>query len=400
MKNLMHLFVAMLATLVMGCSNGNQNKQAVEVKRPLPQGAVEMDCQRHLVCQVMLRDSVPARMIFDTGATHLLLDSTFYAHTFADGGNLRKAMVGGAGGGMETVWLDASPWHYRVGEESQQEDMAMIVNLRKIVGERVDGMFGMIFMRGKRVEFNYADGYLRPLPAQETIGDDYTRIPCQWLDESKTRILLPLVVTLEDGSVFEGRFLMDTGMPDAFALNRSTAHQLKKEGHLADARGMSYAVGGIGGSRRDYVFKAAQIDFGGHVIKGVRATWSDNQQGSLASADYDGLVGNQLFDRFDVIIDFVDCVVYVRPNRNFDRPQPHDFGIALTPKADHWWVNALLEGGNAQKAGLRQGDCIEQINGVRITDPAAKNLYPLPQTLTFLVRRGDELVEMVVESEL
>lgn len=274
MMKLINLFGMSLLLFATSCYNANANKTKEQENEQfdLPAGAVELKYQQHLYCKVILRDSIPARMIFDTGCTNLLLDSTFYSEKFAKNGNLRKAMLGGAGGGMEMANIDASKWTYHIGEETMTEDIATVLNLRKIVGDDADGMVGMTFMKGKRVEFNYANSYLRFLPTEETIGEDYTRIPCSWLYDNM-RIVLPLSITLSDDYVFNGNFLVDTGMPGFLSLNSTTANRLNSEKYLANARSMSYSVGGIGGNRKDHVFKTPLITVGGHVIKDVMITW-------------------------------------------------------------------------------------------------------------------------------
>jgi hypothetical protein len=183
-----------MVLLATACANSTAKNQQTEEKQPIPEGAVEMKYNRHAYFNVMLRDSIPARMIFDTGSNNLLIDSTFYASTFGEGKNLHRAMLGGAGNGHELTTLDASGWSYSVGEESHTEQMAIIMNLRKILGDGADGLFGLPFMRGKRVEFNYAGGYMRFLVAEEKIGDDFTAIQCKRLDNIE-RIIIPLSVT-------------------------------------------------------------------------------------------------------------------------------------------------------------------------------------------------------------
>ena len=357
-----------------------------------------MNYQHHLHFDVMLRDSIPARMIFDTGCTNLLLDSTFYADRFASSGNLRRAMLGGAGGGMELATIDAGKWNYKVGEEPMTEDFATVVNLRKIVGERVDGMFGMVFMQGRRVELNYAENYMRLLPAEEKIGEEFTRIACTWL-YNKMRIVLPLSVTLGDGHLFEGKFLVDTGMPGTLSLNSTTATRLESKSRLSGAKSISYTVGGIGGARKEQILKSPQISVGGHTIKDVTITWSSNKEGASAKESYDGLVGNGLLERFDVIFDFAECAVYLRPNKNFSKAEANFYGVALTPMTDHWIVNGLLEDGNAARAGLRRGDRIEKINGMRATDPNVRGLDCLTEKVSLSVWRKGELVEIEVHRE-
>ena len=147
MRNSIKLVVAILC-LATACSNTNQKKEQQDVKPQLPADAIEMKYQRHLYFDVVLRDSIPARMIFDTGSSNLLLDSTFYATNFGKNKNLRRAMLSGAGNGFQLTTLDASSWNYRVGEVSNSEQMAIVMDLRKIVGDGVDGLFGLPFMLG------------------------------------------------------------------------------------------------------------------------------------------------------------------------------------------------------------------------------------------------------------
>ena len=392
-----YLIVAMVL-LATACANSTAKNGQTEEKQPIPEGAVEMKYNNHLYFKVMLRDSIQARMIFDTGSSNLLIDSTFYASTFGESNNLRKAMLGGAGDGYELTAFDASSWGYSVGKESHTEQMAIVMNLRKILGNGVDGLFGTPFMQGKRVEFNYAGGYMRFLAAEEKIGEDFTAIQCKKLDNIE-RIIIPLSVTFSDGYTLDGNFLMDTGMPDELSLNSATANRLKAEGHLANARRMKFEVGGIGGSRTDNYLNAKQITIGGKSINDIRITYSENEKGSLADSRYDGLVGNALFARFDVIFDFVNWVIYLRPNKNFDKPQPNFYSMAFTPNGDHWKVNALLEGGNAERAGLRQGDRIEAINGIKASDSDKSALSPLPDKLTLTIRRESGPIEIVVNKE-
>ena len=224
MKTLRNLLMCAVLLFATACSNvkANQTKEQETVTIELPAGAVEMKYQHHLYCKVMLRDSIPARMIFDTGCTNLLLDSIFYAERFAKDGNLRKAMLGGAGGGMEMANIDASKWAYRIGEESITENMAIVLNLRKIVGNDADGMFGMAFMKGKRVEFNYANNYMRFLPAMRRLE----RISLEY--HALGSIITCVLCCLYQSHLMMDMFLMETSwlIPACLVRYHSIAQQL------------------------------------------------------------------------------------------------------------------------------------------------------------------------------
>ncbi|MBQ7310374.1 MAG: aspartyl protease family protein [Alistipes sp.] len=311
MKNFIQLVVAILFVAT-ACSNTNQ-KTVAQAEPQLPEGAVEMRYERHLHFDVLLRDSIPARMIFDTGSSNLLLDSTFYAKTFGKNNSLRRAMLSGAGSGFQLTTLDASRWSYRVGELSHTEPMAVVMDLRKIVGDGVDGLFGLPSMVGKRVELNYAGGYIRILKPEEKITEDFTAIQCSWLKD-KDRIIVPITITLADGYTLTGNFLVDTGMPSELALNSAATASLKSGGHLVGASSTTVEVGGVGGSRTESYVTAKQITIGGKALSDIRISCSENRQGAMADSRFDGLVGNALLAHFDVVFDLENWVMYIRPN--------------------------------------------------------------------------------------
>lgn len=316
----MNKFIALVAMLLMfsACGGGAPKQaEAVEAtpRQEIPEGAIPMHYDRHLALEVELCDTIAARMLFDTGNTHLLLDSTFYAEQIGDRVPLLRSMFGGAGDGMESARMAMHAWRYRLGEEEMTEPMAVVMNLRKIVGEKADGMVGMTLMQGRRALFDYKDGYMQLLAATDSIPQGFVKIPCTWLDDTKMRMVLPLELTFNDGATFKGNFLVDTGMPDALSLGSATADRLNLKGRFADAVRRERAVGGVGGASVEYEFTAKTIAVGGMALHDIEAAWSENRQGSLADTRYDGLVGNALLENFDVIFDFSTCTIYLRQNQ-------------------------------------------------------------------------------------
>ena len=87
MKNISIVLIALILIMSSSCSNTkakdtNNDSKSVETNEPiqekyLPDGAVPFDYARHLYFNILLRDSIPARVIFDTGNTNILIDSTF-----------------------------------------------------------------------------------------------------------------------------------------------------------------------------------------------------------------------------------------------------------------------------------------------------------------------------------
>lgn len=406
------ILVLLIATALSISCSGAKGKEAKETlpqtfeqeaaPRPLPDGAVAFDYAGHLYFDVVLRDTIPARMIFDTGNTNILFDTQFFKDHFAPSPTLQRTLIQGAGNSLEAAYRDVAEWEYSVGATTITEQGATVLDLRKILGYQVDGMFGMEFMRGRRVEFNYADGYMLLLPQDVAPDEGYVCVKCKWLDQRAARMVMPLSIKINDGLSLDGNFLVDMGSSGSVSISSSLVAKLRLNSVLTDVRKKIYDTGGVGGSRTDYLFTADRVSVAGNDLLNVRMNYSGNTQGMMASDSYDGLVGNGLLEHFDVIIDFAKCEIWLRPNRNFNSAKRYNSGMTLTPQADGWIVNGLLEGGNAQLSGVKRGDLITSINGLKPNEVDIKRLKAMDASAgewSLEVKRGDATSLVKFEKE-
>ena len=406
-----YTIVTLAIIAALGCACSNRNREArieyvvseeVEQPKPLPEGAIAFDYSNHLYFDVVLRDSVPARMIFDTGNTNILIDNKLFKEYFAPSPTLQRVVIQGTGNSLEAAYRDTSDWKYSIGEYSQTEQGATIMDLQKILGNEADGMFGMEFMRGRKVEFNYADEYMRILPSETQPDEGYTCVKCKWLDNREARMVMPISLKINDEVSFDGNFLVDIGSSGGVSLNSSLVAKLKLNRVLTDVKKKIYDTGGVGGSRTDYIFTAKGISVAGYEIEDVVTDFSGNTQGMMANDKFDGLVGNAFFERFDVIFDFAKCEIWLRPNRNFGITKRYDSGMTLTPQEDCWVVNGLVEGGNAHRAGVRRGDIIISINGLSREQVSLKELKKMNRSdedWEVVVKRNDTTNEVTFKKE-
>ena len=409
MRNYTIVTLVIIAALCCACSNRNREarieyvvSEEVEQPKPLPEGAITFDYSNHLYFEVVLRDSVPAKMIFDTGNTNILIDNKLFKEYFAPSPTLQRVVIQGTGNSLEAAYRDTSDWAYRIGKYSHTEQGATIMDLQKILGNEADGMFGMEFMRGRKVEFNYADEYMRILPSEEQPDEGYTCVKCKWLDNRGARMVMPISLKINDNVSFDGNFLVDIGSSGSISLNSSLVAKLKLNRVLTDVKKKIYDTGGVGGSRTDYLFVAKDISVAGYEIKDVVTDFSGNTQGMMANDSFDGLVGNAFFERFDVIFDFAKCEIWLRPNSNFNIARQADSGITLTPQEDCWIVNGLVEGGNAHKAGIKRGDIITSINGLTREQVSLKELKRMNRSdedWKVVVKRNDTTNEVTFKKE-
>jgi predicted metalloprotease with PDZ domain len=215
-------------------------------------------------------------------------------------------------------------------------------------------------------------------------------------------MVMPISVKINDTLLFDGNFLVDLGSSGGVSLNSSLVVKLKLNRVLTDVKKKIYDTGGVGGSRTDYIFTAKGISVAGCELKDVVTDFSGNTQGMMANDSFDGLVGNALFERFDVIFDFAKCEIWLRPNKNFNTSENFDSGMTLTPQEDGWVVNGLVEGGNAHRAGVRRGDKIISINGLAREKVSLKELKRMNRSAEdwkIVVKRDNTTTEITFIKE-
>jgi C-terminal processing protease CtpA/Prc len=131
------------------------------------------------------------------------------------------------------------------------------------------------------------------------------------------------------------------------------------------------------------------------------------EAGGLPLGVYDGLLGNNVLERFVLTLDYGHQRVTFEPGPYFDRPRPADrSGLGLSRGRDGALrVEGVIPGSPAERAGLRPGDELIAIDG----RPAAEcgPLYRLRETfrrdagteVRLSVRREDEAREARITLE-
>ena len=79
-------------------------------------------------------------------------------------------------------------------------------------------------------------------------------------------------------------------------------------------------------------------------------------------------IGNQLLNRFDIIIDYVKEEMYVKPKSRFNRKFKMDKSglilIAIGPDLNNFVVQGTIADSPSEEAGVQQGDRLVRINGL------------------------------------
>ncbi len=272
--------------------------------------------------------------------------------------------------------------------------------LRRRLGVEIDGVIGADLLRDFVVGIDY-DRLRFTLYASDGFVDHGTGTG---LDIVSTRYFATTVasLTLEDGEVLTGRFLIDTGAGVAVALNTPFVNRHDLLRRIGVER-IKYTLAAQSVEMTSHPGRIARFAFGDHGFDDLPVLLSQTEAGPLSPAVIAGIIGNQVWTRFNTTFDYKRNKLYLEPNRLHDDPfQVDGSGLAIAPAvAGGFVVRAVFEGSPAAQAGVRVGDVITRIDA---TDTSALVTHEVRALLardgtkvTLALDRGGGSVEVTLK---
>ncbi|MDA8692922.1 aspartyl protease family protein [Saprospiraceae bacterium] len=262
----------------------------------------------------------------------------------------------------------------------------------QITGESIDGILGARFFRGLIVEIDYKKKIIvlyKSLP-KKVLKSKYVKLNSSFLKHK------PYVnCTIENnGDTISAEILIDTGAAVPFLLFLSEESKMSlPENYIVGnlGRGLGGDIVGYMGKTDNYSLHK-QFVFN-DLITSYQLYEPDTLNNIVVARD--GLIGNPLLERFNIVIDYVREEVYVKPNKRFNKPIEYDIsGLVLYAFGNDlsgYFVKEVLPGSPAEQAGIQTGDIIKKMGFF------STNFYTLEQIYKRLVKRKGKKVNMVIE---
>jgi hypothetical protein len=240
--------------------------------------------------------------------------------------------------------------------------------LKPIVGDFADGIIGMEYFSNSVMEINYEKEYISLFQSIDSVDlSGYSRIG---ISKRGNRLFIPMKVSINDTLIIEGEYQIDFGAGGSIALTSSVTHKYNLMENIEKKTPFFTKYGGVGGESSSYDFMAKSIEIGEFQFKNVTMEFSDDKSGAMASVEHFGLLGNGIYSRFTVIIDFINNDFYLKPNSKYNEPfEFSKLGFSYVDRnqtMNAWIVTGLYSGSNAEKQGLRIDDKIIAVNGTGI----------------------------------
>lgn len=342
----------------------------------------------HIYVKTTINDSIKGNFMYDSGVANFCLDKTFVKKNNLQFDKMQNIEIVGVGNETEITELVNDKIYYKVDKKYNHSRETYLLGLKTFMGENIDGILGVKTFQNRPHKIDFINKKL-------TFTDKHENYDSIKFIYEEDKIYIPLHYTI-DNKNYSGKFILDLG--STLTVLNSTS------GINTTNAATSIGIGGIGGETKSKKLIFDTIKLGNQVITDYFIDISEDTAGALADATYEGILGTDILDDFDIIIDLGQKVLYVKPNKKFNHHKKMLYKsfsyIDNTNTTDSWMVSYIYLNTDAYKKGLRLYDEILEIDGVKVSKLKRVSFYKalkLNQELKLTLRRnGDTLKTNVV----
>ncbi len=358
-----------------------------------------------IIVPVRINESDTLQFILDTGVSNTIITdpSAFKKRPLT---LTRKVKISGAGeGGSLTASIAIDNTLMMGGLRAAHHNLVIldedILKLSEYVGTPVHGIFGYEIFANFVVNIDFQRREITLMKP-----DKYTY---------KKRKGDRYPITIQDTkaytdalSVFDGdknlplRVVLDTGAGHALLLDRSRSTALMpmpaKSIRAQLGRGLNGVINGCMG-------RIQKVRFGRYELDNILASFPDSTSFGMKLVDMperQGNVGCELLRRFNVTFNYPERYIVMKPIKRLIRESfEHDMsGMELRAKGNqfrNYYVEKVVDGSPADRAGLKEGDEVLFVNSNAASDLTVSDIYKVFQKgegkeVSMLVRRNGQII--------
>ena len=315
-----------------------------------------------ILIQTWVNNSAPLWFIFDTGATHTVVDAG-QAKALGLQARGRITATGSAGTDVASRVKGVSVKFSGVVLRGQTVYTLPVAFLSPLLGRHLGGVIGNDIIGKFVVEIDYAKKTISfHAPSSYQYKGPGQVIP---LMLEGGNVFASAQVKLEGQAPLTGKFEVDTGSTGSVLLNTPFVKKHRLLSFIKQSKQGN--LGGVGGSSSAVTTRLHSVSLGGFTLATPIASLSQGLKGDNASAKYDGLLGGQIFSRFKMIVDLSRRRMILEPNAHLAAPFEDDMsGIGLAsdgPDFSTYVINDVEKGSPAAEADIQEEDILTEIDG-------------------------------------
>lgn len=322
--------------------------------------------QGFIIVDIKFNTAVPLKFILDTGAEHIILFDKTITDIFGLEYSNKISLVGSDLNREVFAFISRNIPIQLEGCKTVKRDVIVLeedfLYLEEITGEPIHGIIGSRFFRGLVLDINYRQKRIKLINSGkfEPPKKGYTKIDI--LKEGHKPYFASHIVN-STGDTIPVNLLIDTGSALPFMVFLDSHPSLNLPDNIIKGK-----LGkGLGGNLEGYLGKVQQLEFGPFQFNSLVTRFQNiDENNDIDIHKYrNGLVGNPILSRFQLILDLVKDELYVKPHKNLNKRFEYDksgltiyaFGYNL----DSYYIKDVVEDSPAQLAGIKPGDILKKI---------------------------------------
>lgn len=321
-----------------------------------------------ILVELILNDRLPLTFIFDTGAENTVITKREIAELLGLPYE-REFRIIGSDMRTELIAYLVRDVNFKLSTNFQLRRQQILVlaedyfRFDEYTGRPIHGILGANAFRRFVVKIDYRRQLITLTNPQKFKAPpaDYYQTP---LEINKNKPYLFSDVQLPNGQELRGKFLIDTGAGLALLLNLQTHPSL-----TIPPEAIPGNIGqGLGGFLEGYIGQIDTLSLANTIIERVPVSYQEllPEMDTTYLNGRNGIIGNQILERFHVIIDYIRGNLYFKPNKDFKEAFQRDRSglsiIATGPLLSDFVVQYVWPNSPAAEQGILPGDEIKKLN--------------------------------------
>ena len=352
-----------------------------------------------IVIPVSVNNSDTLRFILDTGLRTSIITELSMGDTLSLEYAKEMQLHGlGKGEPLDALYSKGNTLSISRIVGSNQDLYVLLQNIFHLstkLGTRIHGLLGYSVFKNFIIEINYQKKIItfhNPKYYNYKKDKKASTIP---LTVQNTKPYVILTITTEDGSEIPVKLLIDTGAGHALWLDADSNEEISLPNNTID----SFLGSGLNGEIHGKIGRIKKLTIGKHEFNDIITLFPDStSMGSSRGRDKrNGSLGTDVLHRFNIIIDYHNELMTLKPNMKFNKPFNYNMsGIEIAapiPELPFYTIINIRKDSPADRAGLKKGDGLYKLNHFRALDLSLNDIYKL-----FLSKAGKKMKIIVLRN--
>ncbi len=357
-----------------------------------------------IIVPLMVNEKGPFNFLLDTGVGHMvILDSNLLINEKLK--NLRQVEVSGYGEGDKITGYVSTNVMASIGRAKMNKIPTVILkedvfNLSQYLGIPVHGILGNYFFESFTVKVNYLNNKITFYRPESFRGSNWEKINITLQDQKP--YVQAKVISPSFGEI-DAKLLIDCGASHALSME-----SLNRQPISIPSPNFEANLGvGLNGLINGKISRVNRLKLGQIKIDDVLTSFPNFEDigAKTTRSNRNGNLGANILNKFHIIYDYRNLLIYLKKNINFSNPLNHDMSgvevILVNDEYPRYFINRVENESPAQKAGILPGDEILSINFKGISEYSLDDIVELlksenGRTILFELHRNNRVFAKLV----